>query len=260
MSPGNVQEYSPGYNPATTGTWRSRHGHQDGIADSFPGEYYVFASEQQAIAWWDLAVTGYPDWRNWFPPELDDLVEGVDYTVRPDRTVDDPDAYIEYEPDGVAEFLGWNGVGYVACNNPLAADGTSVDLVLNVGFAKPAPGGNTWMTTGTHLTTLSTPGNTQSPTASLAAPVGLNTSVALAATLAAGGDTYATDPTWDYVSQFFHPDANVTALVRLPRWRYWKPSQPHVRMKQRGDGLGTSVRRMRGGGTTRQAGRLRGSW
>ncbi|MDR6861985.1 hypothetical protein [Phycicoccus sp. 3266] len=55
---------------------------------------------------------------------------------------------------------------------------------------------------------------------------------------------------------------NISLHMAPPRFRYWKPDtkKSWVRLLHRGDGLGVTPKRLRTGGATHQAGRLRGSY
>ena len=61
---------------------------------------------------------------------------------------------------------------------------------------------------------------------------------------------------------FLQSTIDASCDIALPRWRYWKPdtSPSWVRLLHRGDGLGMNTRRLRGRGSSHQAGRLRGSY
>lgn len=216
----------------------------------------------------DLLQFAYPaDWetfRNWFPAQLQALEYGVDYGPRPDRNeATDDDAYIEYEA-GPNVDLGWSMPSVeiqplaVADDLSQPADGTGVGTleVLATAYPSDAP--------GTDIGTM---------------PVG-----AVIRTVSVGeGGTFTPDPpafsSFSFVIATSGIDIPVnthigwgvtlSALpaqsIRSPRWRYWipegaTPTRTWVRLLHRGDGLGMSVKRLRGGADTHQAGRLRASY
>lgn len=213
------------------------------------------------------------DMRQMFPDELFDLEYGVDYAPRPDRDeFSDPDAYIEYEdgliymiPDDIQGWEGsvtltvanashvdtaepWDGAGraYITDAATLAPPASSfgpIDppIVPNYGA-------------GTTLVSVNGPNDTTA-TNSFTLPAGTTDVVVV------GEFEFTPFPDADGI---YSTDINMSRVVKwrllFPRWRYWIPREPYVRLLHRGDGLGLSSRRLRVRGNTNQAGRLRGGY
>jgi len=204
--------------------------------------------------------TARPDWatfRNWFPSPLNDLTEGVDYVPRPDRTWADQDVYVEYG-SGANQHQGWQ-MGAITI--PALSGGgvtgslglelntavpSGIDATIGVDdmapFPSPGPAFVTWTEGAAFTVTPPDPG------------AALSFSIIPAITV---GDV----PFGQYAIHV--PAPQNIQLVRSPQWRYWIPGPDvpsHVRLLHRGDGLGMNPLRLRMGGTTNQAGRLRGSY
>ena len=182
--------------------------------------------------------------RDWFPDPLYDLTEGVDYTVRPDRTGSEDDAYIQYE-DGPNVRTGWNWIR--APKVTLAQGGSSwvVEMVNGTNYvAGDNPGGppasGLVFATGDG----STPVDTVLP--SIPTPT---------------ADTFAifgrlTDNSVESAFEVQYPTPNI--LYRMPRWRYWVPGgPPPLRLRQRDDNLFLNAGRIRNRSSRQTTNRLR---
>lgn len=229
-------------------------------------------SVAQAQAIWAIHWYGFSDdaTRQMFPPELDGLEYGVDYGPRPDRDeTSDVDAYIEYE-DGLillqaADVQGWAGE-VVLTSLGASKDGTvfgtaSGRASLRGDLPRPADLPPTILTSptlpgfggGTTIATVTGPADT----------TGGGTF-----SMSAGEMDFAVVVEPDFT--FPHDEGlynsairdtrNITVRLLYPRWRYWIPREPYVRLLHRGDGLGLSSNRLRQRGQTNQAGRLRGGY
>jgi hypothetical protein len=205
---------------------------------------------------------GWESERDWYPSALFPLTEGVDFSVRPDRTPSDQDAYVQYE-DGSGVSAGWDLSDLaVEWTNPygLGGPGTTISeptsqlqVEMNLGIT-PQPVGGTpifpAIGSGTILgiytaayvnTTLgcADPGPASS--------VGLFVHDPNYATLpiAPSGDAYSVtgSASWGFSKPVF--------ISHIPRFRYWKLTSPPLRQLQRDDGLVGSTFR-HGGGTSRQ--------
>lgn len=242
-----------------------------------PGAWHGGVIQTQSVSWFDTGNLDLATWREWFPDELFDLTEGVDYVVRPDRTGTEDDAFIQYE-DGVGELEGWSGHSFG-------------QVTSNAGTYEPRHATAKWRLLSPSPTVPAIPpvdGSVDAPplvlTPSAGAPIaqilnattvgGFTPGVSVDLTITGAVTEFAVLMVTDESSDIPFTDGdsythewNVTglmlsarALVRLPRWRYWVPGDSWVKLKNRGDGLGMSTKRLRGRGTSNQAGRLRGSY
>lgn len=222
------------------------------------------------IVWYGLRPG--VDVRNMFPDPLSDLAYGVDYGPRPDRNEDeDLDAFVQYEDDGLfilaAEIQGWEGDVTLEVANGTHDlsepwDGAGRAYLSDIA-ALPAP---PQLPTDTVIDPpiLPTYGSGATVT-TVSGPNG--TTGAGAFTLGAGTTDVVLVTEFDFTpfpdnASLYQADILTSATVAwrllFPRWRYWIPREPYVRLLHRGDGLGLSSRRLRQRGHTNQAGRLRG--
>lgn len=235
--------------------------------------------QTQSVAWFDTGDLELATWREWFPPEFNDLTEDVDYGLRPDRTGSEDDAFIEYE-DGVGEIDHWSAFASAR----IVANDASYDpprhatvrwRLLSPAPAVPAVPPTGGSTSAPPMVLLPSAG---SPVAEMlnvtlvgfpsAIPVeaivdGSVTEFAILMVTDESSDIPSSDPTDSHYTHEWGATglpAAAAAFVRLPRWRYWIPGSSHVRLLHRGDGLGMNPRRLRTGGNTHQSGRLRGSY
>lgn len=233
-----------------------------------------FESSAQGIGSWLINWHGLrpgQDMRQMFPDELFDLEYGVDYAPRPDRDeFSDPDAYIEYE-DGLIYIIpddirGWEGSVTLTVANA-HHDADAWDGAGRAYITVPA--------------TLAPPASSFGPIdppiiptygagSTLVSVNGPNDTTATGTfTLGPGTTDVVIVSEFDFApfpdsEGIYGTDINVARIVKwrlcYPRWRYWIPREPYVRLLHRGDGLGLSSRRLRQRGHTNQAGRLRGGY
>lgn len=247
----------------------------EGYTDSgTPGTWHGGIVQTQSVAWFDTDDLELATWREWFPPELGDLTEGVDYEVRPDRTGTEDDAFIEYE-DGVGQVEGWTGFAF----GQIQAQSASYD--------PPRHATAKWRLLSPPPTPPATPGPTESVAASpmvllpsAGAPIGqiingtvtgfaggvgielaingpLSEFAVLLVTDESSDEPFYTGPSGEgnYSHQWTIGSLidGAAAYVRLPRWRYWIPGELPLRQRQRDDGLALRGAPSWRRGTSRQA-------
>lgn len=181
--------------------------------------------------------------RDWFPILLDSLEEGVDYGIRPNRTEDDDDAYVEYESDtnifleNLPPLLrsesfttfGSGGGGswelaiqfnghYLAEHGPI---GTPRDDAWRLPFGIPI---STGFASGTESST--PPVNYSSAIPAIDETV---TDLTLSAWVPDLGTLESLEVRFEH--------GVPTVRYQMPRWRYWIPKRLPLRQRQRDDGL-----------------------
>jgi len=213
--------------------------------------------QNQVLSIYTPELVGLPDWRAWFPDELDNLTEGVDYTVRPDRTGTESDSYVEYE-EGDAEFVGWQGSIAATLTNFTSSLEPPLHGTARWRVISPAP----------PLPALPGPSETVASPAPVvyAADAGVDAGAIIngvqgqslfadfSAALEGVGETFAVltttddhgDPVTSGTGAFYQKSwqvqggPSVRVLVQLPRWRYWIPDAAGIlplRQFPRDDGL-----------------------
>jgi hypothetical protein len=231
--------------------------------------------DHQVIHWYDDSLFDLTeDGLDYNPPELAALTEGVDYTVRPDRTGSEQDAFIEYEA-GTPTLDGWQvGVALTlttvtGTNSP--PHGTAHVLLLDPPPAVPAipsPFGSTTagtpivLDTGSGTVIVSIIDGVQGATVgtSFELPPGPFALAAipddmtdpLTVVTNEGGTNYSF---YNLATRQF----GVAGLIAMPRWRYWIPDTLlPLRIRQRGDGLSIETTRIRNRASRQTTNRLRG--
>lgn len=226
---------------------------------------------------------------DWFPPLLDTLTEGVDYSVRPDRSPGDEDAYVQYDT-GTPVFEGWanwNPVirlfGSAQLNDHFIPDTTtSIPWQLKFSWAHPLADLTGWhdLSDGTLINDATVDPAVSSsgvlvdihPTVSLDAlgtGLPLNWSILLHNsnfTDAFEGSDYAAPASGsglDYADGYllqammflaFHSGLPSPILpqikYQLPRWRYWIPDNIYTVGGHWSDPNGVVVKRLKDDGVT----------
>jgi len=238
-----------------------------------PGLWTGGIVQTQGVAWFDTDDLELATWREWFPNELYDLTEGVDYEVRPDRTGSEDDAFIEYE-DGVGQVQGWTGFAPGRITSITGSfDGPHATVkwrLLSPPPAVPAipdPFGSVtaspFALTPSDGTAIAQIVNATTTGSSSGVPVNLS----IAGPVSEFAVLIITDESSDIPfsggdpgdSTYIHGwvgtglIGSAGAYVRLPRWRYWKPGQLPLRQRQRDDGLALRGAPSWRRGTSRQA-------
>lgn len=211
--------------------------------------------QTQGVAWFDTGDLELATWREWFPPEFNDLTEGVDYELRPDRTGTEDDAFIQYE-DGVGQIESWFAFAsgrissHSASYEPkhatakwrLLSPPPAVPAVPPVNGSVAAPPLAFTPDAGAPVTQIVNSTISGFPSA---IPVNVNVAgpVSEFAVLVVTDESMDTPFVVEGVESYSHEwsviglPAAAAAFVRLPRWRYWKPGELPLRQKQRDDGL-----------------------
>jgi hypothetical protein len=260
---------------ASTPTLLVRRNEHGAEASGSGGVWEGAHEDYQVISWYDDSLFDLTeDGLDYNPPELAALTEGVDYTVRPDRTGSEEDAFIEYE-EGTPTLDGWQvGVNLTlttvtGTNSP--AHGTVHALLLDPPPSVPAvpsPFGST--TSGTPIVLDTGSGTIVASIVDGVQGATTGTSLELPpgpfALAAIPGDM--TDPLTVVTNEAgtgysFYNDATrsfgVAGLIAMPRWRYWIPDTLlPLRIRQRGDGLSIETTRLRNRASRQTTNRLRG--
>lgn len=270
------------YSTASTDTTCTVYGQSSGVnpgasrsenytSAGTPGLWTGGIVQNQGVAWFDTGDLELATWREWFPPEFNDLTEGVDYEVRPDRTGTEDDAFIQYE-DGVGQVESW----FAFASGRISAHSAGYEpkhatakwRLLSPPPTVPAipPTNGSVSATPLVLTPDAGAPITQLIDTTL---VGFPSSTPVNAYVAGSVSEFAilmvTDESMDVpfagegVENYNHAwsvdglPAAAAAYVRLPRWRYWKPGQLPLRQRQRDDGLALRGAPSWRKGTSRQA-------
>lgn len=242
--------------------------------DGTPGTWVGGIVQTQGVAWFDTDDLELATWREWFPPELGDLTEGVDYDLRPGKTGSEDDAFIEYE-DGVGQVEGWTGfapgrITSLSGSFDPPRHATARWRLLSPPPAVPAVPDPFGSVTASPLALTPADGtaiaqivNATTTGSSSGVPVELSIAgpVSEFAVLIITDESSdipfsAGDPGSDFYSHGWTASGfigSAGAYVRLPRWRYWKPGQIPLRQRQRDDGLALRGAPSWRRGTSRQA-------
>lgn len=206
---------------------------------------YGYGTVETSIVGMFFAVgDGWKTDRDWFPVELLGLTEGVDYSIRPDRTDMDDDAYVEYESTddntvteefkpivryesgavGGGEFGTMDGdgiwsLGYVA--NPTLPDPDSPAYAYTV---------ETWPGLGTVFATDGVVASGTSYSASFPDVAGLET-------LLVSPKMTGSPPLFGNAGVANFTLGAPSFRYQMPRWRYWIPGILPLRQYPRNDGL-----------------------
>lgn len=201
-----------------------------------------------------------------YPAALWDLQEGVDFTIRPDRTYDDPDCYVEYLPGAAISFAGWRvppmTVHWQSLHDTNIVSGTGrVALVATDGRAEAWPGYGAGQALAQYPLDNATSVNVPVPEA-LVQDIG--PAVTLVIQDSANHTFPPPPPTGNWVwsrQSSITQQAGATwpgAQGFMPPYRYWIPGLLPLRQVQRDDGLARSVVRATGGHSRQSSLRARG--
>lgn len=223
------------------------------VVDDVGDNLYAEAGFSE-IAYRFTADPAYKQRRDWFPAPMYDLIENVDYTVRPgkDPYVDD-DAYVEFQP-GDSTLDGWgvlpviSGGSFTFHSNADEIQFTTHPGHLTLPF--PAFGvGSIFAQYGpaeipASGTLIPDPG----PLEQFSVTCRLTTR-----------DFAGTPPVGETLFNALLSPLNTQTRIVLPPWRYWKPGDPFLWNAQRTDALGgRSAGRGRGATSTQASPRNRG--
>jgi hypothetical protein len=208
--------------------------------------------ETRESATYYVVGDGWKTTRDWFPVALDSLEEGVDYSVRPDRTDDDDDAYVEYESDGdntvteeFAPLLRFQSGGVGGGDG-----GTPGDGLWELGYAadptlpeQESDGSEFSVESWPPIGTVFASGGVEAVNTSHSAefPTGFSTASTLrVAVRMPGTPPRLDDPGGEGSVAAQHVQFTLGApsfRYQMPRWRYWIPGDIPLRQFPRNDGL-----------------------
>lgn len=259
-----VYGQSAGYSPSASRA-------EDAAFQLDSGDWSGIVQQNQSVVWFDTDDLELATWREWFPNELYDLTEGVDYEVRPDRTGSEDDAFIEYE-DGVGQIQNWYAFasGRILIHNASYSPkhATAKWRLLSPPPAVPAippTSGSVSASPVVFTPSAGTPVAQILNTTLVGSPSAVPVEVIIAGPVSEFAVLMITDessdepPTDPEIAAYGHEwvvsglPSVAAAYVRLPRWRYWKPGQLPLRQRQRDDGLALRGAPSWRRGTSRQA-------